>query len=1407
MATEKVLQIVRKYSDGSCPSERNKETRLLLAAIAAAEGFDLFVGPHVGFVLATGFLVAVLLRRPALAPFGLTVAFLVGMAMRIPTAGLTAPFPAGFDVLLAAATFLVARTIHGTGSRVRTGRTLVEILLVTAIAAPFLVAGLSTLLLGTTMADLLDLGRYVDWSGVVLGAAVIMPIVLVAGRTEPDGRIEPWDPASLFIAAAAVATVAWAADRWFPFPFIVACIPLLLAATRLQPTAVAILGAGCMIEMEILAAGHADSLGARALAAALTGTLPTGLALVLAELRLERRRIADAGERLRQVLTGIAGHGFCSLDRRGHVVGWDDKIAKLTGFSVTSALGRPLEDFFLPEDRANGVPAAYLAEAAETGRAQRIGWRLKADGSRFWAHSTIEATYDERRDVVGFVKSVQDQTELQRSQSALMAAERRWGFALGSAGQGVWEHDLATGRMHYSDVYVEMLGLAPEALGDDPQAWKTLVHPDDVDRIPPDDGGNDRSETELRLRHADGRWIWVTDRRSIADRDADGHPLRVIGTHTDITARKLAEEKFRLAVEAAPNGVLIIDPAGRISLVNSETERMFGYEPGTLLGQPIDRLVPEEHHGAHAGHRTTYTADPMARRMGAGRDLNGRRHDGSLFPVEVGLNPIKTAEGASVLCTVTDITTRKQAETDLAVSEARYRSMAENFVDLVVQLDLDLTRTWVSPASFAILGMPPEALLGSSPRQIVHPDDYDEVLRALKAVAAGDGDGRRECAARYRHTDGHWLWLNITMSLVRGADAAPVGILAVARDITRARAAEEQLKASETTFRGAMESASIGMALEEPDGRWISVNRALCGILGMAEADLLGRDRDAATHPDDIGADTVQRRRLVAGEINSYQIEKRCLHRSGSIVWTHRSVSLDRYPDGSPRRLIVQIQDITERKQMEQMKTEFISMVSHELRTPLTSIRGALGLVLGTMVKELPPRAVQLVDIAHKNSERLIPLVNDILDLDKVDAGMLRVDLVETDMTQLVTQAIEATRAFADRYGVDLVMRRPPTAVRIRVDEGRFIQVVTNLLSNAAKFSPRGGTVDVSVVVTAERVRVAVRDEGSGIPEEFRPRIFGRFAQADSATTRAKGGSGLGLHICRQLVGLMGGEIDFESTVGAGSTFWVEFPLAVAAVPPTPANNGSIERRHVVIAAPEAGTAEFLAAAVALAGLEPRIATVEEALSTDVEAGAVAILVDETAAPASVIDACRARLAASGGEPPPVIGISIGAADDSGDGTGEERDVWVVDPTLPQRLVRRLSMLAFGRGDRLPHILHVEDDPDFAEVLAGGLAGRAEVTCVARAGRALEILETEHFDLVVIDPVLPDGDALALLGPHLDRRGIPFLVLSANEAGMYDGGAATHLVKSRVTEPQLVEAIVALLSEPRSSNRGERHVG
>lgn len=396
--------------------------------------------------------------------------------------------------------------------------------------------------------------------------------------------------------------------------------------------------------------------------------------------------------------------------------------------------------------------------------------------------------------------------------------------------------------------------------------------------------------------------------------------------------------------------------------------------------------------------------------------------------------------------------------------------------------------------------------------------------------------------------DGSRFPVSLTVTALRGEDGHIVGYLGVAEDITERRAQQQALVTSEETFRLAMENAPIGQALVGLDGRWLRVNSAVCELLGYSAEALLATDFQTITHPDDIEIGSTLVRTALSGENTRYDLEKRYIHKDGHIIWGLLSISLVRKADGTPDYFIAQIQDITERREMERMKSEFISTVSHELRTPLTSIRGSLDFVATTLSENLPDAGRRLVDMARRNCDRLVLLVNDILDIDKITSGTMRFDLRHEPVTQLVEQSVALNQAFAEKLSVGLITAPLAEKLHIRVDSARFQQAMTNLISNAAKFSPPGGTVYVAAALDGDpddaRVKISVRDEGPGVPANFRGRIFGRFAQADSSSTRAKGGSGLGLHITKDIVERMGGTIGYESAEGAGATFWMSFPAA-----------------------------------------------------------------------------------------------------------------------------------------------------------------------------------------------------------------------------------------------------------------------
>ncbi len=245
--------------------------------------------------------------------------------------------------------------------------------------------------------------------------------------------------------------------------------------------------------------------------------------------------------------------------------------------------------------------------------------------------------------------------------------------------------------------------------------------------------------------------------------------------------------------------------------------------------------------------------------------------------------------------------------------------------------------------------------------------------------------------------------------------------------------------------------------------------------------------------------------------------------------------------EGSGRFLIL-ITDISEPVEQEKHKADFISTVSHELRSPLTSIKGAMGLLLSKSAGELPDKAISLLEIAHRNADRLVLIINDILDLDKITNGGMEIELKDVDLAALIKETDQANAMLQQRFGVKVQLTGIDLPVPLSTDPNRFIQVLTNLLSNAYKFSKPGSTITIEVKDEDTNVGVFVTDEGHGIPQDEQHKIFSRFSDMANSDRALKGGTGLGLNICQAIIENMGGTIGFESTEGRGTTFYFHLP-------------------------------------------------------------------------------------------------------------------------------------------------------------------------------------------------------------------------------------------------------------------------
>lgn len=298
------------------------------------------------------------------------------------------------------------------------------------------------------------------------------------------------------------------------------------------------------------------------------------------------------------------------------------------------------------------------------------------------------------------------------------------------------------------------------------------------------------------------------------------------------------------------------------------------------------------------------------------------------------------------------------------------------------------------------------------------------------------------------------------------------------------------------------------------------------------------------TVAEDLAQQKARLAQTMLSNVDHFTTELRLQHKHGHVVPVLLRGHIQRDPQGMAQRISGTLMDLTERKRVEQMKNDFVSTVSHELRTPLTSISGALGLIVGGALGAAPPAMQQMLEIAYRNSLRLGHLINDLLDMEKIAAGKMSFELREHSLGDLLEESLASNQALCEQHGVRCTLEHPAD-VLVWVDGLRLQQVLGNFLSNAVKFTPEGGEIRLHSSLRGTKVRISVTDQGPGIPEAFRSRVFEKFAQADASDSRQKSGTGLGLAITKELIERMGGTVGFDCVPGQGTTFWCELPIQI----------------------------------------------------------------------------------------------------------------------------------------------------------------------------------------------------------------------------------------------------------------------
>lgn len=839
--------------------------------------------------------------------------------------------------------------------------------------------------------------------------------------------------------------------------------------------------------------------------------------------------------------------------------------------ALQAALADPAEPLLVHRVLATGHPSAFEA-AREGGPDEAVHATFAcpvSTGDRLLGvlefFGPAADTPDELLlDVMGHVGAQLGQViERLHTQQVVIASQRQLAEAQDLAQLGSWEWNALTDELHLSAALCRMNGFEPGAVPLSLADYWATIHPEDRERLlaTANDKGVPRSKSQpydARIIRPDGQVRIMTIRQE-AVTDETGKLVKLFGTAQDVTERREAELRLQasesqlaLSQALAHLGSWALDLTTHETAWSDEMYRLLGHEPGAVKSSQAEfyaRLDEEDAarmgqigEGLLSGEIDTVTAEYRLRRAdGAWRVMRGVT---SVLRDETG-------RAVTMLGTAQDITDTKSAELALRESEERYRRFLELAPDAIAVLQ-DGRFTYMNSTGVKLLKAPDaQAIIGRPVVDFIHPDYRSVVTQRI----GGPGDD----------ATGRTLPLEQVMLAVDGTpvDVEVTGIpivvdgqmarLAMIRDVSDRRRAEQEMRESEELVRSIVESSRDAILLSDDEGRILSWNFGAERIFGYEIDEALGqpitlimpdRYREMhlagmaawrAEHGDD-GGSTGRTIEVTGRRKNGHEFPAEL----SLTFWTVRG---KRFYSGI-------IRDLTERREIERLKSEFVTIVSHELRTPINTMLGALELLNTGMVGELPPRAARMVEIAFGNTGRLKRLVNDMLDIQLLEWGRLPIQLDRAEAADIMLEAAEAVQAQADRLGISLEVT--PLQAPVLADSDRIVQTLTNLLGNALKYTPTGGRVWLHAAIVDEEVTFEVGDTGRGIPADALPRVFEKYEQVAPGDAREKGGAGLGLSIARAIVERHQGRVWAESVVGEGTRFRFTLPVASVNGPAEP---------------------------------------------------------------------------------------------------------------------------------------------------------------------------------------------------------------------------------------------------------------
>lgn len=857
--------------------------------------------------------------------------------------------------------------------------------------------------------------------------------------------------------------------------------------------------------------------------------------------------------------------GMSLVAPNGKLLSVNAAVCSMLGYTEEELLARTFQEITDPDDLDPSLDLFRRALAGEIDSFELEKRYLDVHGRVVWTQLSASLIRDENGQARYFITQIQDITERRATEEALRRSEARY-RALVEKAPAVIYTEVRLGekpQLYVSPSIERMLGFPPQAFLNDPGMWLSCVHPDDQERVRVAAARTHETagsfEQEYRMITADGRIVWVRDVASLVT-GGDGKNLLWQGMALDITAQKEAQEaleeselRFRTAFDDAPIGMAMVRPDRSILRVNRALCSILGYSDAELLATTLRALTyPED---------TNLTTELMQRTLDGDLDqyrLDKRyiRKDGRTVWADLSTSLVREDDGTPsyFISQIQDITARKEAEAERTATHQRTRQVLERISDGFYALDRDWCFTYVNEAAGRMLDRVPEELVGKNVWQEFAPAVQTELYATYHRAMQ---DGMTATTEFYYPPLDAWFDVR--------AYPSRDGLSVFFRDVTANKLMERELRESEAKFRRLVEQlpAVVYVLANDEYQTPVYFSPTVEEMFRATPKDMESRTTHwfDNVHAEDRDRVVAESQRSELAE-DTFRSEYRMARSDGSYVWVQDECVPVRNETGKIVAWQGILLDISERVRLEQelrqaleaaqaanrARSQFLAMMSHELRTPMQAVLGYADLLLIEPGGSLTGQQVEDIHYIRQGAGRMISLVEQMLDLSRLEAGRLELAIEAVDLAKIIEQVRHdiAPQAAAKGLvvGSDLSPRLPP----LQGDPLRLHQILLNLAGNAVKFTQQG-SVTISASSTNGVVDVAVSDTGIGIAPDILPHVFEEFRQADSGMTRRHTGAGLGLAIAKRLAEQHGGRISAVSTPDKGSTFTLHLPAGKALDP------------------------------------------------------------------------------------------------------------------------------------------------------------------------------------------------------------------------------------------------------------------